>query len=146
LLSLVLLLPGAACDPLGPGAVGRLRLSPDAEIVPGGMLEMRAFPDDGQAFDPATTTWADRQWPIDQRWPLSEITFPFHYGIGGGVGHNETQSWRLVAWISRSENADAPTKGEWYGTQLFSLAECGFPFSGYCGVTQGIEIEIDRKY
>ncbi len=59
-LALLPFLLGVACDPQGPGAMGQLNVSPEADIEAGRTLEIRAFPDDSKPFDPATANSARR--------------------------------------------------------------------------------------
>jgi hypothetical protein len=146
LLPVLPLLLGVACDPQGPGSMGRLTASPVAHVEAGRTLEMRAFPDDGQPFDPATTNWSDQDWLLDRSWDLAEVEFPLAYEILGAMGYTDHQRWRLVAWIAGPEDINRPGKGEWYGTRLFNLDKCGMPFPGYCRVTYEVDIEIDQRY
>ena len=134
---------GVACDPMAPGASGQLTLSPDSNLAEGRTLEIRLLPDEGKLFDPATVDLAVESGDRVASWNLAEIEFPFHYGIGGGIGNSEYAHWRVVAWIAESEEVDAPRPGEWYGTRVFTAADCGPMFSGYCGVIVGIDLEIE---
>lgn len=145
LLWMVLPMLLTACDPLGPGAIGQLIISPDIPLATGRRLEMRAFADDGKPFDPATVNWSGQGWLLAQSWDLAGISFPFSYEIGGGMGYTDHQRWRLVAWISGSEGAVQPRNGEWYGSRLFNLDECGMPFPGYCGVTVEVDLAIEHR-
>ncbi len=144
---LLLMLPllVAGCDPQGPGAAGQIKLSPDINIGSGKTLEVRAFPDDGQTFDPETTDWSNRHWAQHQSWPLGEIKFPFDYLVGGKMGYTDDQRWRLLVWIAGSESGDRPSKGAWYSSRLFSLNKCGLMFSGYCGISFPVDITIDHR-
>ena len=62
------------------------------------------------------------------------------------MGYTDHKRWRLVAWIAGPEDAERPARGAWYGTRLFNLNECGLPFSGYCGMTVNVDIELDHRY
>ena len=146
LLPAIPLLLGVACDPQGPGAMGQLTVSADVDIVAGRTLELRAFPDDGQPFDPARANLSDRQWLLSQSMALTEAGVPVTYEILAPMGYTDHERWRLVAWIAESKDANRPGEGEWYGTRLFNLEECGMPFSGYCGVTYEVDIKIDQRY
>ena len=140
------LLLGVACDPQGPGAMGRLTVSPEADIDSGRTLEIRTFPDDGQAFDPATANLSDREWLRRESWDLTRMELPSVYQVGGEMGYTDHERWRLVIWIAESEDVERPRSGEWYGTRLFNLNECGMPFSGYCSITDEVDIDIDQQY
>ena len=139
------LLLGYACDPVGPGATGRVIMQQDADIGSGQILEMRAWPDDGGPFDSAMVDWADREWLLVRSWALSDIEFPFTYQIGGEIGYTDNRRFRFVTWIAESEGLHQPAEAAWYGTRLFDIGECGFPFSGFCGVTGGTDVEIGRR-
>ncbi len=143
---LVLLVPfllGAACDPQGPGAMGRLTVSPEAGLDAGNTLEIRLLPDDGNAFDPGSTNLSDENRDRRVSWNLAEIEFPFSYHVGGGLGTTEHEHWRVIAWIAKSSNVDRPMPGEYYGTRDFDVEDCGIVFSKYCGVMSAIDLEID---
>lgn len=145
-LLLVILLPlllGVACDPLAPGAVGQLVVSPEAKIDAGRTLEIRFLPDDGKPFDLATADLSAEYRHQQASWNLAEIEFPFQYGIGGGLGSSEHELWRVIAWIAESDEVDRPKPGEWYGTRELGVADCGLTISGYCGVMSGIDFEIE---
>jgi hypothetical protein len=142
---LAVLLGGAACDPVPPGAAGRITILHEGHVEAGRTLEMRAFPDDGLPFDPASANLLDRDWLLRENFNLSMIEWPYTYVLIGPMGYTDRQKFRLVVWIAESENVDRPLEGEWYGTRLFNLNECGGPFPGYCGVTPEADIEIDRQ-
>ena len=143
LLLLVPVLLSAACDPQAPGASGQLTVAPEANFDEGSTLEIRLLPDDGKSFDLAAAEFVDEDRHHQASISLAEIEFPFHYAIGGGIGHSEFEHWRVVAWISESEDVDRPKPGEWYATRVFSIADCGPAFSGYCGVMFDVDLAIE---
>ena len=134
---------GAACDPMAPGAVGQLMVSPQATVEDGRTLEMRLLANDGKPFDVATTDLVVEYPDQQASWNLAEIEFPFRYDIGGGLGSSEHEHWRVIAWIADSEDVDRPKSGEWYGSREFSINDCGVMISGYCGVMFDIDLEIE---
>ena len=140
----VFLLGGAACDPQGPGAAGQVTLSPAATTDGAITLEIRAYPDDGQPFDPGTVDLSGRVWSAGESLPLTGVeAFPMRYGVVGPMGYTEQQRWRLLAWIATTTAVERPQPGEWYGTRLFDLGKCGGVFPDFCGIAHGIDIEID---
>jgi len=143
---LVILLPlmlGVACDPMAPGAVGQLIVSPEARFEDGHTLEISMLADDGTPFDLATADLSVEYRHQQASWNLAEIEFPFQYDIGGGLGSSEHEHWRVIAWVAESEEVDRPKPGEWYGTREFSVEDCGVMISGFCGVMFGIDLEIE---
>ena len=143
---LVILLPlmlGVACDPMAPGAMGQLIVSPEAKFDGGRTLEIRFLPNDGTPFDLATADLSVEYRHQQASWNLAEIEFPFQYDIGGGLGSSEHEHWRVIAWVAESEEVDRPKPGEWYGTREFSVEDCGVMISGFCGVMFGIDLEIE---
>lgn len=143
MLPLVPTLLGAACDPLAPGATGQLIVSTEANFEEGNALEIRLLPDDGESFDLATADFSDVYRHRQESLGLVGIEFPINYVIGGGLGTSEYEHWRVVAWISKSEDIDRPQPGEWYGTSAFSAEDCGIMHSGYCGMMTDIDLEIE---
>ncbi len=146
LLLVLPLLLGVACDPPGPGASGQLSLSPEVSLEAGRTLEMHLMPDDGQPFDPATADLSDQAWHERESLDLAQIEFPFAYWVGWGIGNTKHERFRLVVWIAESEDVDRIGRGEWFGTRLFSVAECPGPFSGYCDTTPEIDLAIEMRY
>jgi len=133
----------AACDPQGPGAMGRLSLSPRTDLDRGLTLEIRMVRDDGEPFDP-TIADLSVEYPIRRASiSLSEVEFPFEYMVGGGLGTTEHEHWRVVAWIAESADVDRPKVGEYYGSREFDLVDCGIIFSKYCAVTLDVDLEIE---
>lgn len=143
LLLLVPVLLGAACAPKAPGVTGQLAVSTEVVFEDAYTLEIRLLPDDSESFDPATVNFSDEDRHRQASWNLTEIEFPFHYDIGGGLGSTEHKRWRVVAWISKSEDVGRPQPGEWYGTRVFSAKDCGVAHSGYCGKMIDVDLEID---
>ena len=142
LVLLVPLLLGAACDPQGPGAMGQLTVSPEVTPEAARTLEIRLVPDDGNTFDPGSADLTVEYGHRQASWNLAEIGFPFSYHVGGGLGTTEHEQWRVIAWIAKSSNVDRPMPGEYYGTRVFDVEDCGIVFSAYCGVISDIDLEI----
>jgi len=143
LLLLIPLLFGAACDPMAPGASGQLVVSDRANIEEGKTLEIRLLPDNAESFDVTTADFSaeNRHW--QESLDLAGIVFPTDYVIGGGLGSSEYEHWRVVAWISKSEDVNRPQTGEWYGTSDYNVEDCGMAHSGFCGVISGVDIKIE---
>ncbi len=142
---ILLLVTCVACDPQGPGAMGQLTVSDGVNEDAGRTLQIRAFPDDGQLFDAAAAMLSDQGSRLSESLDLAQVELPMEYWIGGGIGNTEFERWRVLAWFAESDSVERPRIGEWYGTRLFVLAKCGFPFSGYCGIVPGIDVEINRR-
>jgi hypothetical protein len=143
ILLLVPLLLGAACDPLAPGATGKLVASPGASFEDEATLEIRLLPDAGEPFDPDSADFSEMNRQRQMSLSLAEVEFPFEYVVGGGLGSSEYEHWRVVAWISKSDDVDRPKSGELYGTRVFNAEDCGLMISGYCGLGYDIDIEVD---
>ena len=96
--------PLASCDPGGPGAEGTISLDPEIDLADYRTLELRAFPDPGAGYDAASGAPAEGEL-FASSYDLADITFPYGYLIGGGVGTTDHQRWRILAWLSVSKQA-----------------------------------------
>ena len=143
-----LVLISQACDPLAPGASGRLSLAPGIDLSSYATLVIRAYPSDS-SFHVSMPPSGPRD-PIDNPWliePLEGLTFPYDYYLGGGLGTTKSDGWRLVAWLTPTSAEEA--FGTWigssepYGTRLFEIGDCGSYFGDYCGVTESVDLLID---
>lgn len=129
-----------SCDPEGPGASGLISLAPKLDAKTFSSLELRAYPDASSSFDAAKVP-ADA--PARLSLITSEVTFPYQYDIGEGVGTSEQQRWRLVAWLSRGAGTPVgPEPGDPFCTAAFELESCG-TFGDYCAVSHGIDCTIE---
>ena len=142
---ILVILFSLACDPQGPGAMGQLTTSPEADVDDGRFLELCAFADDGETFDPATANLSERGRLMRESLDLAHVEFPFEYVVGGGMGTSEVRQWRVLAWIAESEALEGPGGGAWYGTRLFELEKCGAPHGDYCGIAEGVDFAIDSR-
>ena len=129
------------CDPEGPGAEGIVSLDGTIDSTTFVTLEVRAFPDDDPAFDITTAPVISER--ATGRYPLTEVTFPFEYFAGSGIGTTTVPAWRVVAWLSTELQPDWVSSGDAYGTATFSIAECPGFGGSYCVVTPGINLTID---
>jgi len=142
---LLFLAQAFACDPMGPTAVGVVRLSPEASAEGGLTLEVRAFAEEIMPWVGPEESLAGHEWLLESSRPLEGMTFPLEYEVGGQLGTSEHEEWRVLVWIARSEAREVPQSGEWFGTVTFSLDDCGILFSSYCGVAMDLEVEIDQQ-
>jgi hypothetical protein len=137
-------LASTGCDPNGPGAKGEIRLA--SSIMPGEFktLELRANPNSGDTFDATNPVFpTESEWSVSD--DLSKITFPYSYEIDGGIGTTSNRDWRIFAWLSADGSSEIPKSGEPFGTNTFAIAECGPAVKGYCGVTEEVDVTINRS-
>jgi len=132
----------AGCDPGGPGASGTVSLDPAVDVTGALTLELAAFPDPGDGYDPYTPL-PEAGELYRRSLDLLDIEFPCDYLIGGGVGTTDSRQWRLLAWLSTAEEPEGLDPGEWFGTTTFTIKKCGSFFGGYCGVRGGVDLTID---
>jgi hypothetical protein len=143
--SLCMLLTVTGCpmgDPEGPGASGFLALGAGIDASTFQSLEVRGFPNAGP-FDPKALLPSSLLfWRTGAT--VRDVTFPFHYEVGEGIGTTMTRDWRLVAWLShRASDVVAIEKGDVYCTVVFSIRSCGVQYGDYCGVTQGVGCTLE---
>ena len=133
----------AACDPLAPSASGQVTLGSGATTAAGASLELRMFPDteDAGSFDPSRFSPP----PVDSTYsasvPLDQVTFPYAYDLGDGVGTSPQRHWFVVAWLAPSAGAPLGS-GEWFGARAMDFDECG---GAYCGQRDRQDILVDRQ-
>ena len=132
------------CDPAGPGAAGTIELAEEAVGDTGLTLELRAYPDIYGSFDPLhgvpprdETAWSST--------PLDGVLFPYEYEVSEGLGTTGEHRWRVLAWIAETGDNERPLSGEWFGTAVFDVGDCGGTFDGYCDVTDGVHFRIEHQ-
>lgn len=134
----------AACDPMGPGAIGQVHV-PDGTSYQGLSLELRTYPDDGAPFDLAAVPITDA---ATARNTIGlDTPPPWDYRVGEPVGTTSQRHWRVVAWLSAEGDVetDRIPSGTPYGTTTFDIHDCGFPISGYCEYTDNVDIVLDQR-
>ena len=128
------------CDPEGPGADGTVSLASSVDPSGFATLQLRAYPDSAKDFDPAkipSSTNAERGIA------LSEVTFPYHYDVGEGIGTSDSSHWRMVAWLSHDPALPArPAADEPFCSAPFELKACSAGFGGYCTVSGEVDCTI----
>jgi hypothetical protein len=135
----------AGCDPAGPGAAGTISTK---AIDPSSYqsLVVRAFPDNGQPFDPKNDLPASGMPPDDVQ-PLKTVSLPYRYTLGGGLGNTDRRDWRLVAWLSKKPSDSELSRiepGDAFCTVRFALDGCGWQFGGYCDTKARVDCVIDQ--
>ncbi|MGK4003174.1 hypothetical protein WMF31_11165 [Sorangium sp. So ce1036] len=137
-------------DPEGPGARGVVSLGEGVSTSELKTLQVRAIPASELPFDDESPQFTRPDLAADDRWhalsePLDGLSFPHPYEIGDVVGTTDHKRWRLLAWLSAGEDAqaDGPESGEPYGTTTFDIDSCG-RHGGYCTVTDGVNVTVDR--
>jgi hypothetical protein len=129
-----------ACDPSGPGVSGTISLGSSVRPSDFTTLQIRAYPDPGDGFDP---TRLPGEALNDTE--SSSVAFPFSYNVFDALGTASSPKWRLVAWLSHHPGSDGisvvPEDGDVYCTAPVTLASCG-SFGGYCGVTSGVDCTL----
>ncbi|KYF53359.1 hypothetical protein BE08_42950 [Sorangium cellulosum] len=139
-------------DPEGPGASGVVSLGDGVSTSGLTTLRVRAIPASGEPFDEDDPQFTGPAFAAEDGWltvneRLDGLTFPHPYEVGDVVGTTDKQRWRLFAWLSAADvdvDSDAPSSGEPYGTITFDVDECGSGFDGYCTVTKGVNVTIDK--
>jgi len=132
-----------ACDPEAPGATGTVDLGPGADTSGFSWLHVAAHADaDGelQVSDLVLESGQPFEDIVSRRVALSDVSFPWSYELGGGVGATEIESWRVTAWIGATED-EVPVSGDLWGSTPFEVAKCGR--MGFCGVRSGVDVVID---
>jgi len=126
----------AACDPTGPGTEGTISLGPDVDASAFQTLVLRAYPNPSSApFDPSLPIPLDAERRDES---VSEIMFPFHYQVGGGIGTTAIETWMFVAWLStRARTSDHPglDAGDVFCAIPYREQWCDYA-GAYCGQTR----------
>lgn len=136
----------SGCDPEGPGARGTITLSSDVVVGNATSLEIRAFADSAGTFsegDPIPPEAGCESETLSV--PLSEVTFPYAYEIGCGIGISEHAQWEVVAFLATTAGQAAIHPGDWYGLRPFTVHACGSGFEGRCGITDSVDLEIGSQ-
>lgn len=104
LLAILLVTAGAAagCEPAAPGASGVISLAPGAQPIAFKTLALRAFARPSGAFDPSRPISHN----LSKNEPLTALSFPHPYRIGGGIGKVDFTDWLFVAWFSQRGSDD----------------------------------------
>ena len=127
----------AGCDRAAPAAFGTVALGAGVEASNFSSLQLRAYHDTG--FNP---TQVDGEDSNTQAVPLSTITFPYRYNLGGAVGTSESSRWRFTAWLAQDADATVIEPGDVYCSQVFDLRSCGAS-GGYCGNIGGVDCTLE---
>lgn len=80
---------------------------------------------------------------------LTTVRFPHYFKANGrgGTGFTTEQRWRLFAWLSNEDDSQlevAPPSGSPYGVADYEALDCGMNGDGFCGVSQGVDVTLDR--
>jgi hypothetical protein len=131
----------AGCDPEAPGASGTITLAPGVDATAFVTLTLRTFANASGPYDPSQPIPLDAD--RDDR-PLTAVTFPFRYDVGGGIGTSKFQSWQMVAWLSRHSLDDLRDAvrfdpGDPFCSVAYRASPCGLGTAGYCGVATGVD-------
>jgi len=138
-----IILPG--CEFRGIGVGGEITLGSEVDSADFQTLELRAYPDSDEEFDPAAARISEREELLTDSVPLDEIVFPYTYRIQAATGTStEKRHWRVVGWLSSNAGSDEPMSGEYCGTATFNVQKCGV-HGGYCAETYGVGFTIDRQ-
>jgi hypothetical protein len=105
-------------------------------------LEIRAFPDGSDSWDPSVDAMPEVDEELMLSVPLEGLSFPYAYHLERDVGPAAERQWRVVGWIARTAGSDAPVAGEWWGTTRYEARRCGNR-SDYCLVKPDVDILID---
>ncbi len=134
-----------ACDPQAPGATGTIDLDPSIDPAGYGWLQIVAHADRDGAFQVADLD-PDKLGGdlIHDNFPLGDVSFPFDYTLGYGVGSTEIPTWRVTAWLSVEQAVTAPEVGDPWASASFEVHKCGN--MGYCGRTDGVDLVIDTLF
>ncbi|MEM9068240.1 MAG: hypothetical protein AAGE52_07025 [Myxococcota bacterium] len=114
----------ASCDPAAPQVTGTLDFPDSVTPSDWATLEIRLI--------------ADGETGFARTHDVREISFPFAYDVGGGLGFRETPNWEVVAFLTNRSDADTPDASEptLRASVTFACDQCG---SG-CGGSQSIEL------
>lgn len=135
----------AGCDPVGPGAAGQVTVVAGESYQGLPSLELIAYPDDGEPFDSTAVSLAESG--LARSTMMLDTPPPWDYLVGEPVGTTSHRRWRVVAWMSTAANGahDRIATGSLYGTTRFDIGDCGLAISGYCGVTDNVDIVLDQR-
>jgi hypothetical protein len=127
------------CDPQGAGASGVIELGAGIDPRSFAWLEIRAYPDDNDAFA------ADRiplDGPVRDSRPTTEVSFPYSYEVGEGVGTTPHEHWRMTSWLS-NDSAARPKSGEPFCSVRFDVEPCGGQYGDFCGVSNDVSCTLE---
>ena len=130
-------------DPGGPGATGTISLAAKLDPAAFQTLVVRAFPDDGPAFDPTASASSDA---LERSEPLTDIHFPYRYKVAEALGTTDKREWRMVAWLSHGKHFDEQRleAKDPFCTARFTIDSCG-SYGGFCGVSGGVDCTLTPR-
>jgi hypothetical protein len=147
-----LALVGCLMAPLGcgpeitpPGAKGQISLLPGQDASAYSTLEIRMYEDTGE-FDLAEMVKAGNK--AEKRLELSELPVDYELVLEQDDGEtgSDNSDWRVTAWLSTTDEADAPVVRDLLGSEPFKLADCSAPVGGsevFCGTTKNVDVLIN---
>ena len=131
------------CNVHGPGVAGLVALDPGIDAAEFTTLEIRAFPDEEETFDPAVDGMPEIDPDFSLGVEIVEGMFPYEYYMKKHIGPSDHQRWRVVAWISPQVESELPEVGDWWGTMGFDVPECGYR-SDFCFVAEGVDLVVEH--
>lgn len=134
-----------ACDPIEPTSIGRVALDPAVSTTSGALtLEMRMWADTaGLGVVAPSSVPATVGYGYASSEPLTGLTFPHDYVLGGSIGTSPYKHWLVVAWLANSAGEPVPSSGEWFGERTVSFTHC-MHTADYCGERTGQDLTIDQ--
>ena len=131
------------CDPSRPGASGTIRVAAGTDVAGFKTLALRFLPNPFRTFDPKTPLPKVEESQDGNDVPLSQVTFPYAYRIGGGIGASDIADWLLVGWLSHDAvgSAQQLAPGDVFCSALVPIKDCGST-GGHCGLTTAIECTL----
>ena len=131
----------AGCGDPGIGVSGRIELGATADASGFAYLQIRAFQDDDELWDP-TQPLPEVEAVYSESRPLTGSgDFPATYEFNS-LGTVEKRQWRVLAWLSQEAGSVAPGTGDWWGTAQFTFDGCG-SYGGFCDYTRGVDVTLD---
>jgi hypothetical protein len=129
-------------DP-GLGVSGTVELGQTADASGFVYLQIRAFQDDDETWDP-TQALPEVEVAFSETRTLSGTgDFPAGYELNS-LGTVDKRRWRVLAWLSSEEGSEAPGSGDWWGTARFSFDGCG-SHGGFCDYIEGVDVTLDAR-
>lgn len=140
---LPLVLLAAGCGDPGLGVSGGIELGTTADASGFAYLQIRAFEDDSELWDP-TDPLPEVEAAFMESRPISgSNAFPTTYSLDS-LGTVEKRQWRVLAWLSHEAGSEAPASGDWWGTARFSFDGCG-SYGGFCDDIGGVDVTLDAQ-
>lgn len=131
-----------ACDPGAPGATGIVSVNNEINSNNFKILNIFIYSNPSKVLNISIYPKIEDSEGVDC-FNLNEITFPYDYIIGGGVGVTDYKNWTIIAWLSQS-CTNWPQINEPYGFSFFEIKDCGSWASGYCNYTDHVNFEISE--